>query len=117
MPLMLTINIIQTIPGLAILALVVTFLGGRIGFLPAFIALTLYSMLPIVRNTITGLEAVPWDVSEAAKGIGMSRSQRLILVELPLAKPVIIAGLRTAIVWTVGMATLATLVGAPSFGN
>ena len=116
-PLMVTINIIQTIPGLAILALVVAFLGGRIGFLPAFIALTLYSMLPIVRNTITGLEAVPWDVSEAAKGIGMSRSQRLILVELPLAKPVIIAGLRTAIVWTAGMATLATLVGAPSFGN
>ena len=116
-PLMLIISVIQTIPGLAILALVVAVLGGRIGFLPAFIALTLYSMLPIVRNTITGLEGVPKDVSEAAKGIGMSRRQRLILIELPLAKPVIIAGIRTATVWTVGMATLATLVGAPSFGN
>ena len=116
-PLMLVISVIQTIPGLAILALVVAFLGGRIGFLPAFIALTLYSMLPIVRNTIAGLEGVPVDVSEAARGIGMSRRQRLLLVELPLSKPVIIAGVRTSVVWTVGMATLATLVGAPSFGN
>ena len=92
-------------------------LGGQIGFLPAFIALTLYSMLPIMRNTVTGLEGVPADVVEAARGIGLSPRQRLWKVELPLALPVIVAGIRTAAVWTVGMATLYTLVGASSFGN
>ena len=116
-PLLATVSLIQTVPGLAILALVVAMLGGQIGFLPAFIALTLYSMLPIMRNTVTGLEGVPADVVEAARGIGLSPRQRLWKVELPLALPVIVAGIRTAAVWTVGMATLSTLVGASSFGN
>lgn len=116
-PLLATVSLIQTVPGLAILALVVAMLGGTIGFLPAFIALTLYSMLPIMRNTVSGLEGVPADVVEAARGIGLSPRQRLWKVELPLALPVIVAGIRTAAVWTVGMATLSTLVGASSFGN
>lgn len=116
-PLLATVSIIQTFPSLAILALVVALLGGRIGFLPAFIALTLYSMLPIVRNTVTGLESVSGSVIEAAKGIGMSPRQILREVKLPLAMPVIVAGIRTAMVWTVGLATLSTLVGATSFGN
>ena len=116
-PLLATVSLIQTVPGLAILALVVAMLGGQIGFLPAFIALTLYSMLPIMRNTVSGLEGVPADVVEAARGIGLSPRQRLWKVELPLALPVIVAGIRTAAVWTVGMATLSTLVGASSFGN
>lgn len=116
-PLLVVVSIIQTFPSLAILALVVALLGGRIGFLPAFIALTLYSMLPIVRNTVTGLESVSVSVIEAAKGIGMSPRQILREVKLPLAMPVIVAGIRTAMVWTVGLATLSTLVGATSFGN
>lgn len=116
-PLLAAVSIIQTFPSLAILALVVALLGGRIGFLPAFIALTLYSMLPIVRNTVTGLESVSDSVIEAAKGIGMSPNQILREVKLPLAMPVIVAGIRTALVWTVGLATLSTLVGATSFGN
>lgn len=116
-PLLAVVSIIQTFPSLAILALVVALLGGRIGFLPAFIALTLYSMLPIVRNTVTGLESVSNSVIEAAKGIGMSPRQILREVKLPLAMPVIVAGIRTAMVWTVGLATLSTLVGATSFGN
>jgi len=116
-PLLAVVSIIQTIPSLAILALVVALLGGRIGFLPAFLALTLYSMLPIVRNTVTGLESVADDVVEAARGIGMTSRQILTKVRLPLALPIIIAGIRTATVWTVGLATLSTIVGATSFGN
>lgn len=116
-PLLTVVSIIQTIPSLAILALTVALLGGRIGYLPAFIALTLYCMLPIIRNTLTGLETVPADVVEAARGIGMTEAQVLRKVRLPLAMPIIIAGIRTATVWTVGLATLSTLVGATSFGN
>lgn len=116
-PLLISVSILQTIPSVAILALTVAALGGRIGLLPALIALLLYSMLPIVRNTVTGLETVADDVVEAARGIGMSRTQILTRVRLPLALPVIIAGIRTAAVWTVGLATLSTLVGATSLGN
>jgi osmoprotectant transport system permease protein len=116
-PLLTLVGIIQTIPSVAILALVVALLGGQIGVFPAILALTMYSMLPIVRNTVTGLDGVAADIVEAARGIGMSPSQILITVKLPLAMPVIIAGIRTAAVWTVGLATLSTLVGATSFGN
>lgn len=116
-PLLLAVSILQTIPSIAILALMVALLGGRIGLLPAIIALVLYCMLPIVRNTVTGLENVPAEIVEAARGIGMSARQILLQVRLPLALPVITAGIRTASVWTVGLATLSTLVGATSFGN
>ncbi len=110
-------SIVQTIPGLALLALMVPLLGGRIGFWPAFVALTLYSVLPLLRNTIVGLRGVDPDVREAALAVGMTERQRLFQVDLPLAAPVIIAGLRTAAVWTVGAATLATPVGAESLGG
>ena len=116
-PLLVFVSVLQTIPSVAILALTVAALGGRIGLLPALIALLLYSMLPIVRNTVTGLETVAEEVVEAARGIGMSPGQILTRVRLPLALPVIIAGIRTAAVWTVGLATLSTLVGATSLGN
>ena len=110
-------SIIQTIPGLALLALMVPLLGGQIGFWPAFAALTLYSILPILRNTIVGLRSVDADVREAALAVGMTARQRLFGVDLPLSAPIIVAGLRTASVWVVGAATLATPVGAQSLGG
>jgi osmoprotectant transport system permease protein len=109
-------GVLQTIPGLALLALMVPLLG-TIGFLPAILALILYSFLPILRNTVTGVNSIDPAVTEAARGIGMTDRQMLIKVELPLALPVIIAGIRTAAVWVVGTATLATPVGATSLGN
>jgi osmoprotectant transport system substrate-binding protein/osmoprotectant transport system permease protein len=108
---------LQTIPGLALLALMVPILGGTIGFAPAFVALTLYGILPILRNTIVGLQGVDPVVREAARGVGMTTRQSLIDVELPLALPTIVAGIRTAVVWVVGAAVLATPVGASSLGN
>ncbi|WP_417480892.1 glycine betaine ABC transporter substrate-binding protein [Maricaulis sp.] len=110
-------GVIQTIPGLALLALMVPLLGGMIGYWPAFLALMLYSILPILRNTIVGLQGVEPGVREAARGLGMTERQRLWQVELPLSLPVIVAGLRTSVVWVVGAATLATPVGASSLGN
>jgi osmoprotectant transport system permease protein len=110
-------GVIQTIPGLALLALMVPLLGGMIGYWPAFLALMLYSILPILRNTIVGLQGVDRGVKEAARGLGMTSSQSLWRVEFPLALPVIVAGLRTSVVWVVGAATLATPVGASSLGN
>ena len=114
-------GVIQTIPALALLAVMVPLLSGvglpGIGWLPAFLGLVLYSLLPILRNTVTGLATVDRAAIEAANGVGMTSAQRLRMVELPLALPVIIAGVRTATVWTVGMATLSTPVGAPSLGN
>jgi osmoprotectant transport system permease protein len=114
-------GVIQTIPALALLAVMVPLLSGvgleGIGVLPAFLALVLYSLLPILRNTVTGLHGVDAAVLEAAQALGMTPSQRLWRVELPLALPVIVAGVRTAAVWTVGMATLSTPVGATSLGN
>jgi osmoprotectant transport system permease protein len=120
-PVLALASAIQTIPALALLAVMVpalAVLGFRsIGFLPAFIGLVLYSILPILRGTVTGLDTVDAAAVEAARAVGMTPFQRLRRVELPLALPVIIAGLRTATVWTVGMATLSTPVGAPSLGN
>ncbi|MCR9130597.1 MAG: ABC transporter permease/substrate-binding protein [Alphaproteobacteria bacterium] len=116
-PALTVASVMQTIPALALLALMVPLLGGTIGFAPAFIALTLYGVLPVLRNTIVGLQGVDRTVREAARGIGMSPVQSLVQVELPLAAPTIIAGVRTATVWVVGAATLATPVGATSLGN
>lgn len=110
-------SLVQTIPGIALLALMVPVMGGRIGFWPAYAALALYSLLPILRNTIVGLQGVDNALKEAALGVGMTARQRLTQVELPLAAPVIVAGLRTASVWVVGAATLSTPVGAESLGN
>ncbi len=121
----------QTIPSIAMLALffpvllAASALSSRLfghgfsalGFLPALLALTIYSMLPILRTAITGLTGVDPAVVEAARGVGMTDRQRLVLVELPLAAPVMMAGIRTAAVWTIGAATLATPVGQTSLGN
>ena len=107
---------IQTVPSLALLALMVPLLGV-IGFLPAAIALVLYSMLPVIRNTVTGIQEVDPNLIEAGRGLGMTESQLLRRVQLPLATPVIIAGIRTATVWVVGITTLSTPVGATSLGN
>src|SRR5690606_19904319 len=105
-----------TIPSLAILALMVPLLG-RIGFVPAFIALLLYGLLPILRNAVTGLDQVDANLIEAARGVGMSPGQILRKVQFPLALPVMIAGIRTSAVWIVGIATLSTPVGQSSLGD
>jgi osmoprotectant transport system permease protein len=114
-------SVIQTIPALALLAAMVPLLSALglpgIGVLPAFVGLVLYSLLPILHATVSGLHSVPASVVEAARGVGMTSRQRLLQVELPLALPLVVAGIRTAAVWTVGLATLATPVGATSLGN
>ena len=88
-----------------------------IGYTPALIALSLYSLLPMLRNTVAGIRSVDPALIEAARGVGMTDRQRLLRVELPLGAPVIVAGLRTATVWVVGTATLSTPIGATSLGN
>ncbi|WP_316165996.1 MULTISPECIES: ABC transporter permease/substrate-binding protein [unclassified Bradyrhizobium] len=124
-------SVVQTVPGLALLALFYPLLlaltaltlrwfglsFSAFGFLPAMLALALYSMLPVLRNTITGLNGVDASLIEAAKGVGMTERQALTMVELPLALPVIMAGIRTAAVWVIGTATLSTPIGQTSLGN
>jgi osmoprotectant transport system permease protein len=124
-------SIVQTVPGLALLALFyplllalaalsltwLDFSFSAFGFLPAVLALALYSMLPVLRNTITGLNGVDPAIIEAAQGVGMTPRQSLFTVELPLALPVMMAGIRTAAVWVIGTATLSTPIGQTSLGN
>jgi osmoprotectant transport system permease protein len=124
-------SIVQTVPGLALLALFYPLLlalaalslswfgfgFSAFGFLPAVLALALYSMLPVLRNTITGLLGVDAALLEAAQGVGMTPRQSLFTVELPLALPVMMAGIRTAAVWVIGTATLSTPIGQTSLGN
>src|SRR5882757_6971226 len=88
-----------------------------LGFLPSVMALTLYAVLPVLRNAIAGLEGLDPAVIEAADAVGMTPAQRLMQVEAPLAAPVVMAGIRTAAVWTIGAATLSTSVGQTSLGN
>ena len=130
-PVMAVASLIQTIPSLALLALFYplllalsslsnTLFGkgfSALGFLPSLLALTLYSVLPILRNGVTGLLGIDPAITEAADGVGMTARQKLFQVELPLAAPVIMAGVRTAAVWTIGAATLSTPVGQTSLGN
>jgi len=108
-------NVGNTLPPLAVLALAMVIVG--IGDRPALIALFLASLLPIVRNTFAGLSAVPPSLIEAANGIGMTKFQRLVQVEIPNALPVILAGVRIATAINVGTAPLAFLIGASSFGE
>ncbi|MBR0799324.1 ABC transporter permease/substrate-binding protein [Bradyrhizobium jicamae] len=124
-------SVVQTVPGLALLALFYPLLlalaaltaawfgfsFSAFGFLPAVLALALYSMLPVLRNTITGLAGVDPAILEAAQGVGMTPRQSLTMVELPLALPVMMAGIRTAAVWVIGTATLSTPIGQTSLGN
>lgn len=108
-------NVLQTIPSLALLGFLLPLFG--VGATPAIIALTLYALLPIIRNTVTGLENVAPDMLEAAKGLGFTYWQRLMLVELPLALPVIVAGIRVSVAMSVGIATLAAFIGAGGLGD
>ena len=107
--------VLQTIPSLALLGLMIPIFG--IGRLPAIIALVVYALLPILRNTYTGIKEVDPSLIEAAKGIGMKPLRRLTKVELPIAMPVIMAGIRTAMVLIIGTATLAALIGAGGLGD
>jgi osmoprotectant transport system permease protein len=115
-PLLSVVSIFQTIPSLAMLAILLAVLS-MIGTIPAIIALTLYALLPITRNTLSGLEGVSLDIKEAARGIGMTSKQQLWLVQIPLALPVIVAGIRTAAVIGVGIATLSAFIGAGGLGQ
>lgn len=130
-PILAFVSLVQTVPGLALMALfypiliAVSLMSTKVaghgfsalGFLPALLALTLYSMLPIVRNVVTGIATIDPAMIEAADGVGMTARQRLLRVELPLVTPVTMAGIRMAAVWVIGTATLATPVGQTSLGN
>ena len=120
-------SLVQTIPSLALLALFFPILLSlrsvfgeglpTLGFLPALLALSLYALLPILRNAVTAQANLDPGVMEAAAGVGMNFRQRLWLVEAPLSAPYIMAGIRTAAVWTIGAATLATTIGQKSLGD
>ena len=120
-------SLVQTIPALALLALFFPILLSlravfgeglpTLGFLPALLALSLYALLPILRNAVTAQANLDPGILEAADGVGMSFWQRLRLVEAPLAAPYVMAGIRTAAVWTIGAATLSTTIGQPSLGD
>lgn len=109
-------GIVQTVPSLAMLAFLLIVIG-KIGIVPAIIALTLYAFLPIIQNTVTGLEGVPPHLMEASRGMGMTKAQQITMVQLPLALPVIVAGIKTAAVISVGIATLSAFIGAGGLGE
>ncbi|MFD4931693.1 ABC transporter permease [Peribacillus butanolivorans] len=108
-------NIMQTLPSLAVLAFFIPFLG--VGKTPAIIALFFYSVLPILRNTYTGIKGVNKNLLESGRGIGMTSWERIRLVEFPLALSVIMAGIRTASVYLIGWATLASFIGGGGLGD
>ncbi len=109
-------GVLQTIPSLALLAILIP-ITGRIGLIPAFIALAVYALLPIVRNTHAGLTQIPRGVKQAAESLGMTPPMILRLIELPLARPTILAGIKTSAVINVGTATIAAFIGAGGFGE
>lgn len=125
------LSFVQTIPSLAMFGIMIPILGwvganvpmardigiAGIGFAPAFVALLLYSLLPVVSNTVAGFASVPAPAIEAARGMGMTMGQRLRAVELPLALPVILAGLRIVLVQNIGLAVIAGLIGGGGFGT
>jgi len=108
-------GIIQTVPSLALLVFMIPLLG--IGARPAIVALFLYSLLPIIRNTAAGLSGIPPEVLESAEALGLPSGARLRLVELPMAAPAILAGIQTSAVINVGTATLGALIGAGGYGQ
>jgi osmoprotectant transport system permease protein len=109
------VDVGQTFPPVAVLALAMPVLG--FGFWPTIVALVIYGLFPIVSNTVAGIEAVPDPVLEAARGMGMSRWQVLVRVELPLAARVILAGVRTSVVINIGTATIGAAIGAGGLGD
>lgn len=120
-----TISLIQTLPGLAMIAVIVVFLVWvrgffpvpTTGFLPGIIALSLYALSPILTNTYTGLSQTNPTMVDVATGLGMTRRQILLMVKVPYALPMILAGVRIAGVWTIGMGTLTSLVGSGGLGD
>lgn len=113
---MAAVGVLQTVPSLALLAILIPLLGA-IGTLPALIALFVYALLPVVRNTCTGILGVPKGLKTAALALGLRPNQRLLHIELPLALPVILAGVKTAAVMSVGTATIAAFIGAGGYGE
>ncbi len=114
-PVLGVISVLQTIPSLALLGFMIPLFG--IGSTPAVIAMVIYALLPIARNTYTGILDVDPALLEAGRGMGMTKGQMLRMVELPLARSVIFAGIRTATVMTIGVATLASFIGAGGLGD
>ncbi|MFA1821694.1 ABC transporter permease [Virgibacillus oceani] len=108
-------NIFQTIPTIALLALVIPLFG--IGFVPAVVALFLYSLLPLLRNTYAGMNSVEPGIIEAAKGMGYGTFQRLFKIELPVALPYVMSGIRVTSVYIISWTTLAALIGAGGLGD
>ncbi|MCR8843951.1 ABC transporter permease [Paenibacillus sp. SC116] len=108
-------NLMQTIPSLALLAIFIPFLG--IGMKPAIVALFLYSIMPIMRNTYDGFRSVDNSVLEAARGMGYSTMQSILRIRLPLALPYIMSGIRITTIYIISWATLATLIGAGGLGR
>lgn len=110
-----TAGVFLTIPSLALFTIFIPIVG--LGFMPSFIALLMYAILPILRNTVTGLDEVDQAVVESAKGMGLNARQRLLRIQLPLAWPVIMAGIRVSALLTTGIAAIATLVGYGGLGE
>ncbi|WP_382395196.1 ABC transporter permease [Lentibacillus juripiscarius] len=108
-------NVFQTIPTIALLAIVIPLLG--IGFVPAVVALFLYSLLPLLRNTYAGMNSVDPEIIEAAKGMGFGTFERLFKVELPVALPYVMSGVRVTSVYIISWTTLAALIGAGGLGD
>ncbi|MGM0252664.1 MULTISPECIES: ABC transporter permease [Enterococcus] len=106
---------LQTVPSLALLALMIPLFG--VGKMPAIIALFIYSLLPILRNTYIGMKNVDWNYRDVAKGMGMTNIQSIFSVELPIAMPTIMAGIRLAAVYVIAWATLASYIGAGGLGD
>jgi len=114
-----TANVLMTIPSIALFGImlpILAFMGFGLGKFPAVIALVLYSQLPIIRNTYTAILNVPPEVADAGKGMGMSQWHLLKEVEIPIAVPIILAGLRTAAVMNIGIAAIAAYIGAGGLG-
>ncbi|MFO3789637.1 glycine betaine/carnitine/choline/choline sulfate ABC transporter permease OpuCB [Bacillus sp. FSL K6-1003] len=109
------VNIVQTLPSLAILAFFIPLLG--VGKVPAIVALFFYSVLPILRNTYTGIKGVNKNLLESGKGIGMTVWEQIRLVEIPMAIPIIMAGIRTSTIYLIGWATLASFIGGGGLGD
>lgn len=109
------VSLLYTIPSLALFAFCISFLG--IGFKAALVALIIYGLLPLVRNTYVGISEVDPAMIESAEGMGTTKAQRLFMVELPLAFPVILAGFRTMAVMTIALSTIATFIGAGGLGS
>lgn len=114
-PIINTLAILLTIPSLAFFAILIPIVG--IGATPAYIALTAYALLPITRNTVAGLRAVDSAVVESGRGMGLNNRQRLIQMEMPVAWPIILTGIRVATLLIVGIAAIAALVGGPGLGE